>query len=406
MELNIQYKHTGDVRKIKAKMTGVKLHDYQIKAVKTITDGNQAGRRGLSLQTGKGKTFTAISAAVELGNATIVIVSGLVEQWVEEIQKVTKTDSIWVVKGFDSLYKLMKSDMKPEFIVCSLETLRSYIAHKGKYSDLPTYAEFINYYGIGTRINDESHKHFHSLVMQDLYADIKMNIYLTATFDTADDNLRKIFNKIFDKSLHYGSDDYDKYTNSTFYGYAGSIPQSKVTTNQGYSHIKYEQYMLKHESAKTLIWDKVYLPIIQSEFINDKASKGKKLLIFCALVEYIDDLVLFLKSQHGKKYKISRYTSDEPKSVLTDYDIIVSTHKSCGTGNDIKNLFMVFNTVSFKAGPLTRQVLGRLRKLKKVEPKYIDLVDLNCPSHVRHWGVRASIIKECSKTYKEYRIPM
>jgi hypothetical protein len=424
------------------------IRDYQAEAITYINDG-KGGRKGLSLQTGKGKTFTAVAAALDRGLATLIIASGLTTQWIKAIHEQTLIvhnlgigdeyeellmdygvmkrkdgeksakpkklgdfikrsnamvgSDIYIVQGFESLMQLFDSGMRPKFIFASLETLRAYAKGGGNYEDLPTYSDFLKFYGIGTRITDESHLNFHTNVMLDLYGNVPLNLYLTATFDTANKGLEKIFNMIYPESMRHGSDKYDKYVNSFFYGYYGNIPEKICVKGRGYSHNDFEAHMLKHQNIRIDWYNRVLIPIVNSHYLNSDHSK-LKLLIFCKSIAFCDDVVDMLRSHISDK-NILTYLGRDPESHLTDADIIVSTHGSAGTGCDIKDLYCVINTVSFKASTTVRQVLGRLRELKGgITPEYVDLLDLNLSSHKRHWRERSQILKQCSVVYKEYQI--
>ena len=275
------------------------VRDYQEKAIDYINDGNTA-RKGLSLQTGKGKTFTATAAALQRGKATLIVASGLTKQWIEAISEQTiiiknlgveeeynallneeiKLDKfiprsnqmvgsdIFIIQGIKSLRDLISSKVRPKFIFASLETLRSYIKGGGNYEELMPYMKFLKHYGIGTRIVDESHKHFHSNVMTDLSGNIPLNIYLTATFDTPNKSLKKIFDKIYPSHMHYGADLYDKYVNATFYGFCGSVPEKRCSSQQGYTHSGYEQWLLKHDNLRGDWYNRVIMPLIHQHWTN------------------------------------------------------------------------------------------------------------------------------------------
>jgi superfamily II DNA or RNA helicase len=352
-----------------------------------------------------GKTYSATKALIRLGKVGMIVVSGLVEQWQESLCAQTDgKDKIWIIKGIKSLTDLFKSDIMPEIFICSLETLRQYIAHKENYAELPPYKEFIKYYGIGTKIIDEAHLNFHAGTLIDLAFNVQRNIYLTATFETGDKSLRRIFDTVYPLSMRYGAGDYDKYVNVTFYGFTGSVPEKRVVSQRGYSHSKYEQHMI----SKPILFhdwaERVLLPIMRIHYIN-KEYTDLKCLVFCATIEMVQAVVTRLKDEFPNKNVMS-YVADDEECVLVDGDIIVSTHKSAGTGTDIAKLAVVVNTVSFKAPTTSKQVLGRIRKLKcaNTVPEYIDMVDLNLRSQMRHWKERSHILRSCALKYQELKL--
>lgn len=422
---------------------------HQIAGIEYLTCGTGA-RVGLQLQTGKGKTYSATKAMVNIGKVGMVVVSGLVRQWAESIlhqtailddcnrrelfesvvtkineddarkvkenkpritpERIAKSfndvigDKVYIIQGFDSLIRLFDSELKPDIFIWSLETLREFLKHQGSYDTLPRYPEFIKYYGIGTKIMDEVHLNFHAGTMIDLAFNIERNIYLTATFTTSNQSLRKIFNTIYSEEVRFGAGNYDKYVDVTFYGYMGNVPEKSCVTNRGYNHGRYEKHMLKRKTVLIDYFERVLIPVTRVHFVNNRIP-GMKCVIFCSLTEMIEVVVQRLAAEWPELNVLS-YVAADPESNLTDGDLIVSTHKSAGTGKDIAKLHTVINTVSFKTPTLSKQVLGRLRKLKNEEitPVYIDLLDMNLSSHMRHWRERSAILKSCAKSYSEYRI--
>ena len=73
------------------------------------------------------------------------------------------------------------------------------------------YHKFVAHYGIGIKIVDEAHLRVHATTMLDLAANIPINIYLTATFDTNNKSLKKYFYKFFSPNMRFGGQQYDKY---------------------------------------------------------------------------------------------------------------------------------------------------------------------------------------------------
>ena len=189
-----------------------------------------------------------------------------------------------------------------------------------------------------------------------------------------------------------------------FYGYRSNIMESKCTTAMGYSHSKYEEVMMKRSSVFLDWYERVLLPIAKIHYFNDEVRRQGKLLIFCSTLVFIERIVACLKQEYPDKV-IASYTGEDEKDVLDTTDIIVSTHKGCGTGNDIKNLRCVINTISFKAATTATQVPGRLREIKGVELHYIDMLNLEVPAHIRHWQERSPLYKIRAAEYREYKLP-
>ena len=368
-----------------------------------------------------GKTYCALKTAKNLGVVFMVVVSGLTEQWLNAINQMTSIYAdTWLIKGGKSLVDLFNSDIKPKAFVVSLETLREYVKGKGNYQDLPRYPEFLKRYGVGLKIIDEVHLALHATTMIDLAANVPLNIYLSATFGNSNKQVDKVFNGLYPTEMRCESIGYKKYTRVIFYGHHGSVSERKVSTARGYSHIKYEQQLLCRQAYFDDWFNRVLLPIMREHYVKTPVAGKLKALIFCSTSAMIEQVRDALRTQFPQ-YKTMEYLHKSPESVLEEADIIVSTHKGAGTGNDIKHLYLVVDTISFKSHILAYQVLGRLRILndssvankyhdllvepnKSLTPVYVGMLDLNLSSHTRHWTDRACIFKQCAKEYKNYTI--
>ena len=144
------------LRRIRVKMNaGMSDRPWQVKLIEQCSDPTP-GIKGLAMQTGKGKTYSATKAWVNLGYAGIVIVEGLTDQWIESITKQTDitTDELYKIEGFNSLAKLAEHpEYKPAIFVASHSTMRIFSQGEKDYDLLPwTYPEFLREYGIGVKI--------------------------------------------------------------------------------------------------------------------------------------------------------------------------------------------------------------------------------------------------------------
>lgn len=377
--------------------------DLQRRAIKFLTS-NHKERCGLEVQTGGGKTFCSIHTAHDLGEVVLIVVEGLIGQWVDEIKRFTNIDDdkIFVIQGNESIHELLESERKPEVFVASLATMRSYVKREDHYKDCIPYDRFVDKYGIGIKVVDEAHKNVHATSLIDMAGDIQTNIYLTATFLTGDRSLRKIFHTYFPNQMRYG-EEYDRYCEVFGYNYRGMIPARKTMMFGVYQHGRLEKQMLWSKRRVFNIFMQRYLiPLIEKHYV-EKEYEGKKILIYFALKKTIREVQKYLQA-HYPQFRVLTYIDKDPRSNLEDGDIIISTHKGAGTGTDVKNLVTLINTVSYVAETTTRQLLGRLRKLPEHTPTYVDLYDMANYIHVRHWRVRSGILRQCAKLFREYQL--
>ena len=362
-------------------------------------------RKGLAIQTGSGKTVSSIAGAIAYGRPFMIVVSRLHHQWVESVLQFTnvKPNQIAVIQGFDSLFKVMESENKPEIFVWSLETLRAYCHHEGHYAELPTFAKFCEYFGIGTKIMDEVHLNFHADTLIDLSCNIPNNIYLTATFTSGSKSTRKIFNIIYPPEMRFGEGVTKKYTAAYCYGYRGDVPEKKCTSQRGYMHIKYEKYLLKRPTLLKAYFDRVLSPLVYSHYINKK-NPGEKLAVFFAMLEMVDYAYEWFKKEFPDM-KVTKYIGGVDDDVLKTNEIIVTTPKSMSVGTDVKQLRTVINTVSTKSPTAVLQICGRLREIPGVTTEFVDICDMNILAHKYHQRDREAILRPTVISYSKYMLP-
>lgn len=372
---------------------------HQVKAIAYLRK-NKPARKGLAIQTGSGKTVSAIAGMIAYGKVGLIAVSRLHMQWARSIFNFTtaREDQVCVIQGLQSLMKALEMDNKPEIFIFSLETLREYCKRGDNYKDLPTFQQFCEYFGIGFKIFDEVHLNFHACTLIDLSCNIPNNVYLTATFTSSNKSTRRIFDLVYPDEMRFGKDNIDKYTVAYLYNYYGNVPERAVMKPRGYDHKSYERYLLKRPALLKEYMSTVLHPLILSHYINVK-NPGEKLAIFACRIDMVNAIYSWCMDNYPG-CKIVKYIGGVPDKVLDRNEIIITTDKSCGCGTDIKNLRSVINTVSTKSPTAVKQIFGRLRKLQDVTTEYVDVCDLHIAAHRRHQEERSLILKPVAKEIK------
>lgn len=390
------------VVKVNSKITP---REHQIPAIEYLAASTSPPRRGLNFQTGEGKSLTAIMTASQVGHVTMIICSGLVDQWLEVYaEKTDAKDDCWVIKTFDTLSALMKCPYKPKVFICSLETLRAYVQNKGAYAGLPyTYPQFLQHYGIGVKIIDEVHENFLAINFIDLFSNVPVNIYLTATFYRAAHDTRRIFDVIYPEDMRFGGENYKKYVNAFFYAYVGEVNERKVVRSRGYSQPRYENEIFRRSRVLTNYFNTVVLPLLNAHFIN-RRKPGERALLFFSTIQMVNEIVTFIKQAIPELNTIGYVSSVKDRQLSDDVDIFVSTHGSLGTGSDIPKLITVINCISFQSQGAVIQVLGRLRYIEGTAVEYVDTVDHGISAQVRHYQTRKEILQRCCLSYAEYSL--
>ena len=367
---------------------GVEPKPHQVEVIKYLTQ-LKPYRKGIALQTGMGKTFCSIAAAVQMKAVTLVQCSGLTRQWVDAIFQFTdaKPEDVYEVKGFPSLFDLLASDLKPAFIVFSLETLRMYASGEGNYAELPSFEKFQEYFGIRFCVNDEVHLNFHCTCMIDLHKNIENNAYLSGTFMSNNVSTRRVFNMIYPIDMQYHQDGVQKYIRGVCIKYYGNVPEKATRRLRGYFHTGMENWLLKHPKMLAEYFQRIIQPVFHSYYVN-YAEKDEKALIYFNTIQMIEWVQKELQALYPD-LKIIKFIGGVPNKAMEEADVGITNTKRAGTGVDIPMLRTVINTVSLKAPALVEQLRGRLRRLKSGNtPVYVELVDMLNSFQMRHLETR------------------
>ena len=392
------------------------LRPEQIPIVAFLTDKDTGnGFKPLALTTGGGKTASSICAAVKLGYPTLVILQGLIDQWIDSILNFTDVskDDIYLIKGFDSLkmlWEMVKNGYKPKFLLCSTRTLAMYTTNpKDNYTLIPPFNDLCEVIGIGTKIIDECHLNFNTNCHIDFRCNIKMNIYLSATYQRSSRDGRRIFNMYFPQEFKYGENFIKKYTTAEVCYYHLCIPNQdigKFKSVHGYSQANYERYIRKRPMYMNLLVNEVIYPIV-NRFFSEIAKPGQHCLILVQTRKFAEELFKRLMKKVVNT-TMAVFFSGDPGTTGDEAnlkkDIIISTIQSCGTGRDIKGLKTCINVVSMASPPQTLQCFGRLRQIPGEDTYYCDLVNEEIYSHKQHSRVRIQLYKPKAKEVVEFTV--
>lgn len=366
-------------------------NDRQKNAVAYLTDSNSGPIRGLALQTGFGKTVSAIWAVQKLHKRCMITMTSRLEQWVKEFIKYTtlEENDIYVIQGLGSLTKLFKQiddGVKPKIILASTATIRLYIEYRPSYQHLPHPSEMCEKLGIGIIGTDEYHEHFHTNFLIGLMFNPKVFIPITATFSASDPFVKNIFDKFIPNDLQFVGGEYDRFVNVTAYTYRGGghlIKPYQYTSRQGYSQQMFEKFLMSKKGKLVLdpLVQDAIIPIIREHYINI-AEDGEKLLVLCSSTKLCDHLESVFKRTFNSK-TVSVFYSGMPTTVLDKFDIIISTPGSAGTGRDIKNLRTCFVFENTNSEIRNLQFIGRLRPYPAVKntPEFAYISFACVPQH-------------------------
>ena len=311
-------------------------------------------------------------------------------------------DDVYVIKGSDSILKIIENDLHPSCVIASLETIRNFAQNKKEYRDFPFNLQMLcKHLNIGIKIVDECHENFHAIVSIDLVVNIEINFYLSATYIRNNQSTHKIFNNVFPIEARYGEGNYEKYIDVKMFQYSSYVPSKYVNIGGTYSHFNYEKYLLKHERGVHWFVNHLLKRIINERYISIK-KPGEKLLILMATVDNILKVVSKLEEVYPD-LTVLPFTAKHDEDNL-NADIIVSTIGSSGTGRDIPNLVSAILTVSIKSEGQVRQIMGRLRKLKHSQVYFTDIYNEQSESHIRHKEEREKLYILYGQNYSEGKL--
>lgn len=403
-----------------------KLRDYQELIVEDILRPGMHSAR-VDLQTGKGKTLSSLAALARKGVRCVVMVPpkyfGI---WIKALKETFKgyedgTLNWMTVSGSAELQKLIDRGIENDLegvdvIVISNVTYRSYIDNYEKYgskiSELgfncppPRFHEAI---GAGMQINDEIQEDPGLVYRIDMYSNIDLQVYLSATPFTGNAYVTKMIDKMLPAETMVRLPNLDVYINVMCLRYCepGIKPKDYLTPFKNtYNHARYETQMMK-DRKRFHAYKQMVGNIAKGLFVNDMLPK-QKLLLLCATVAFIEEIVTYLKEKFPD-LQINGHVSGSPFERLQTNDITVSTIKSSGTGVDIHNLREVGLLQATDSKKDNIQILGRLRKLKDypdVVPRLTFMACESIPHHIRYASSKRDHFDGRVLNFKTMRIAM
>lgn len=363
-----------------------------------VSEGGHS--RVITLQTGKGKTFCALAAAQILGVRTVVVIKGMyVDRWMQDLVGEasvldTIVDDVMVVRGSRDLKALIElaqmGELDVKIIVITNTTMRAfYDQYEGYNRDRELYGcypyEFYETLQVGLRIIDEVHQDFHMNFRQDLHSHIPRTISLSATLESDNEFINRMYKVMFPPITQIDGGVYHKYIECTALFYGLRNPDMVRYTSKGrhtYNHIAFEESIMRSKRMTD-----TYLEMIRSVVEERYATvfeAGQKMLIFAGSVEMCTVITDYLKDKY-RELIVSKYTAEDEYDTLLNSDITVSTLLSAGTAVDVPGLRVCLVTTAIGSTQANLQALGRLRELKRwpgTAPEFLYFVCTDIRSHV------------------------
>ena len=364
-----------------------------------FANGSRYTQYGFNIDTGVGKTFCMTSAMLQLRMKSIIIThkQKLKEQWMETILTMSNVSEnrICDISGSEIMEAIMNGKIEADYYYVNHQTLNSYARIHGWHG----LHEFFNKIKVGVKIVDEAHKFFENSLMIDNFTNTYKSFYLTATFTRSDPKEVRIFKIAYSNLYRYGEEtfNYEEMRKHIVFVviYFRSHPEydenTRLSTGYGFSSYKYIDYELG-ESNNTLI--KVIRNVIrQTENLNGKT------LIISPKTESVDIIADRLIGHTDKSIgTVHSKNSTEKNHRGFNSDIISSTLKSIGEGDDIKGLRVLINTEPIGSKLLADQLRGRLREYSKEDDTFFfHLVDTSVRESYEFLGRILPVMKRKCK---------
>ena len=391
--------------------------DYQEPIIDYLTDDNPTGQnKFVGLQTGRGKSAISMFAMSKLGVRTIMLMRPVyIQKWVDEL--VEKMDilpeQIMTVQGNKellALHSMAKERILEDnkIIIISNRTyqmwLKDYEEYGKRCSDLGYLFppdELFKRTKAGLRIIDEVHQDFHLNFLTDLYTNVHRCISMSATLDTTDRVMRKMYALAYPIANRAPNTLYNKYIDTFAVHYWISNGRRYRTTewNQSsYSHIVFENSIMKDkEFLENYL--KMIKKITDEGYVN-RRKPGQKCVIYASSIAMCDRITAYLKDQY-RDLDVRRFCEDDPYENMTDPDIRISNIIKGGTGHDVKDLITTILTIAIASLQANLQVHGRLRKIEGVDTEFYYLVCHNIPKHLHYHNEKQDLLTPKSRKFGE-----
>lgn len=336
---------------------------------------------GLNIDTGDGKSYATVTAILKLKIKSIIIThkESIKLQWIKTFREMTTfpEENICNISGTEVMEEIMKGKINAEIYCVNHQTLNAYARVHGWTS----IRDFFKKIKVGIKVIDEAHKFFENSLMIDFFSNTYKSFYLTATFGRNDVSEQSIYRKAYSSMVRFGEEtlDYEekrKHINFVVI-YFQSHPeyglQPNVRTKYGFSDYRYIDYELGEENHSLM-------KVVHKILDQTKNLKGKTLII-SPKTESVDYIAKDVEDYTGEEVGIVHSkNSTSVNNENRQKNIISSTVKSIGEGDDIKGLRILINLTPIGSKGLFDQLRGRLREYSEEDETFMFYpVDMRVP---------------------------
>jgi hypothetical protein len=368
-----------------------------LKAEDEFSRNAHINMKRLALQTGKGKTYSLIKFASDMGVLPIIFVhrQTFVERWIKEgFEKFTTTtrDDIAVISGKDSLLKVMKHPEKYKAIIAMHRTFGNLLQES---DGTKLVRQFFKVMRPGIKSYDEAHLEQKAVFHIDAVTDVWMTIDLSATFKKTARSAHRILSYMTPEYVSFGDDIEDKrerFHNVIFCKINSHPSQQAIyatSRRRGFDAVAYAKHV--EESSYDLLMATV------CSFIHKLHSNNPKIQIAITVgslplaKQFHEDM-----TNYYPDHSIGQFTSiikKIPKRLLElEKDIIITTEKSFMAGEDC-GVEVIINTVPIGGEGGIEQLVGRLRGGENKKALFIDITDVGFEKSYNQFSLRKKFIE-------------
>jgi len=364
--------------------------------------------RFVGIQTGKGKTLSALAAAAQLNTRIMVLIKpAYTEKWGKDVVSIlqVETKELMSVSGSSQLKGIIElaqqGELHSKVILMSTRTHQNFFKNE---DDWPGSWKELGYgcapdqlmatLGIGVVLCDEIHQEFHANFKAMLHMHVPHLIAMSATLVHLDHFMIRMYKYAFPPEHRYQGMDYDRYIKYFPVEYGLKTTERIRTSEWGdtrYSHNAYEQSIMRYvplfNAYKQLLYWNIEIGYIKDYLPGDRAA------VYASTIQMCTELCAFLKAKYPH-LSVARYVEDDPYEQVIESDIRVSTLGSSGTAIDIPGLRCVILTISVQSIQSNEQVMGRLRKLPDRDVKFYAWHAGNVPRQLEYQKQRMHLLKD------------
>lgn len=363
-------------------------------------------------------TSCGLKAAEIISNRLGIVVLGrYFDKWVTDVsaQYRLPKNRLLAIRGYKQLQQVLYSmaiePLDADVIIITSTTMQDYITHYegSRFKDQEPWLvppdRLWQHLGVGFRIIDEAHQHFHLNFTMDLYTHIPKALYLSATLEPDDPFIDRMYKIAYPMATRVNGGEYIKYCHVTAIGYRLAFKDKVRYKGFGgaYSHTTYEEWLMKKAKPLQNYLDLIY-SVVENEYLN-KREPGQKMLIFAGTVELcklIRDDLKFRPRMKG--VSIEKYTSEDPYEVIQSTDVVTTTLGSAGTAIDVPGLLCCLMTTSISGTQANLQAMGRLRELRAYPnslPHFLYLYCLDIGKQVEYHDKKKRIFNGKVLSHRE-----